>query len=338
MLKKTISAALFISLLSVGCKVNQKNEQQAAELKIGFYNVENLFDTINDPQINDEDFTPEGKLKWNSAHYTEKLDRLAQVFSEMAAGGIDAAGLCEVENKQVVLDLVHQQRLSGKDLQIVHFDSPDERGIDVAFIYDAKKMSVIRSRRFELELPENDRTRDILYVVAKAEGEELHFFVNHWPSRSGGQAESEPSRMKAAALLRSKIDSIQSVEKEAKILCMGDFNDYPMDKSIAGVLGAGGSDSFLFDYMLDDQQRNEGSHWYKGEWGPLDQFIATKSVVTGSKGWTASPEQASIVRLDYLFFKDNEGKLRPSRSYAGDSYKGGYSDHLPIVIQLKKVK
>jgi len=336
MLKKTMSVALFVSMLSVGCKVGKTDSASSKEMKIGFYNVENLFDTINDPQTNDEDFTPSGKLKWNSEHYTEKLDRIAQVLSEMASGGVDAAGLCEVENKQVVMDLIHQQRLAGKEMQIVHFDSPDERGIDVAFIYDAKKMAVVRSKRFELVLPDNDHTRDILYVVAKADGEELHFFVNHWPSRSGGQAESEPSRMKAAELLRSKIDSIQAANKDAKILCMGDFNDYPMDKSIANVLGAGNTEAHLFDYMLDDQQRNEGSHWYKGEWGPLDQFVASKKLLGSKDGWSASADQASIVRLDYLFFKDNEGKLRPSRSYAGESYKGGYSDHLPILIRLSK--
>lgn len=336
MLKKTLSVAVFISLFALACKVNKPAESAGKTLNVGFYNVENLFDTINDPKINDDDFTPDGKLKWNSAHYEVKLDRLAQVLTEMTEGGIDAAGLCEVENKQVVLDLVRQKRLAGKEMQVVHFDSPDERGIDVAFIYDAKKMSVVRSRRFELVLPDNDHTRDILYIVAKADGEEIHFFVNHWPSRSGGQSESEPSRVKAAELLRSKIDSIQQVTKEAKILCMGDFNDHPLDKSIASVLGAGNREALLFDYMLDDQQRNEGSHWYKGEWGPLDQFIASQMLVSGGKGWSAAEDQASIVRLDYLFFKDNEGKLRPSRTYAGESYKGGYSDHLPILIQLKK--
>lgn len=327
-----------VTVLALSCKVaSPPSGKSNGTLRVGFYNVENLFDTLNDPLTNDEDFTPSGKLNWNGKKYSEKLDRIAQVISEMPNGMADVMGMCEIENRAVLEDLVKSNRLKNQDWGIVHFDSPDERGIDVALIYNAQKASLVSSNAIELKLDGGDRTRDVLHVVLRADSEDLHFFVNHWPSRSGGQAESEPARILAAQLLLSEIEGVRKTDPKAKVICMGDFNDHPTDKSIATVLGATGAlGSPLFNYMFDDQLRGEGTHWYKGEWGSLDQFVATNALVSAQKGWCAAAESAEIVRKDYLFFADKEGAKRPSRSYAGDAYKGGYSDHLPISITLSR--
>jgi predicted extracellular nuclease len=174
------------------------------------------------------------------------------------------------------------------------------------------------------------------------DGETIHFFVNHWPSRSGGQAESEPNRLAVAQLLKAKVDAVFAENANAKIVIMGDFNDHPNDKSVFEVLGAKEvASSSLFNHMYSIHTSGNGSYFYKGEWGALDQMITSRGLMMTNEnpktsGWHVDNQSAGVLREEKLLFRDKEGVARPSRSYAGDSYKGGYSDHLPVFIKLQK--
>jgi len=224
--------------------VTAQEEKQYKVRTVAFYNLENLFDTENDTLIFDDDRTPEGKDNWTLERYNKKLDNLSRVLSEIGSEvtktSPDIIGICEVENLKVIEDLVNHPSLVTKDYGIVHFDSPDERGIDVALLY---KRSVFLptsfdSRRLLLINDDGERnyTRDQLIVGGLLDDEQYYFMVNHWPSRSGGEARSRPNRMAAAKLSRRIIDSVQKLDAAAKIVGMGDFNDDPIDDSFKKIL------------------------------------------------------------------------------------------------------
>lgn len=307
------------------------------ELAIAFYNVENLFDTEDDPEKMDEDFTPSGKYHWDQSRYVDKLNRIATVMNALPDALPVFIGLCEIENKKVLIDLKKQSLLKPGNYAIIHKDSPDERGIDVAAIYDSTRMKIETYNYIKVALPsESDPyTRDLLYVKGIINGEVVHLFVNHWPSRGGGQFESEPNRIFVAKILKSQTEEILAQDKNAKILIMGDFNDHPVDKSIVEILKAGQeSNDDLFNYMYDDHVAGNGSYFYKGTWGALDQFMTSKNFLTATSGWIADKDAAHIFKDDMILFEDKEGIKRPNRTYAGEDYKGGFSDHLPIYIKL----
>lgn len=337
--QRFIIAAIAIGITSCqnGNKVTS-TEKNDTSLVIGFYNVENLFDTTNDPTKNDEDFTPQGKLQWDDARYQTKLQHIAQVMDSLPGALPVAMGVCEIENRAVLEDLIRQPLLASGQYGIVHQDSPDERGIDVALLY-RKDLAQVQSSEFitvALPTPNDPYTRDILYCVLRIKGEDLHVFVNHWPSRGGGQAETEINRLEVAQALQRKIAAIASTQPDAKILLMGDFNDYPSDKSIQSVLQAGSTKpSALYNYMHEAASKNEGTHFYKGEWGALDQFMASWSLVESAKGLRAPAGSQHRFYNDLVLFKDKEGQSRPNRTYVGDSYKAGYSDHLAIYLQIQ---
>ena len=335
--------AWLIILLLSSCVTGQRSAATSGrEQLVAFYNVENLFDTIDDPVTMDEDFTPGGKLQWNTVRYSEKLNRLSEVI-EMLPGTLPCfIGLCEIENKSVLHDLVKQPALQEPHrkgyYEIIHADSPDERGIDVAAIYDASVLKDVTFQYYTIALPDpkDPNTRDILHVKGKLDDDWIHFFVNHWPSRSGGQAESEPNRLAVANLLKSKVDVVLAENAKAKIVIMGDFNDHPTDKSVHDLLGASEkAGSTLFNHMHAIHVSGNGSYFFKGEWGALDQMI-TSSGMMKTAGWHVDEQSGAVMRDEKLLFRDKEGVARPSRSYAGDSYKGGYSDHLPVFLKLMK--
>ena len=339
----------FLIVLSVfftgltSCALAQKKDKGSKEeALVAFYNVENLFDTIDDPLTIDEDFTPAGKLQWTAPRYTEKLSRISEVIDLLPGELPVFIGLCEIENRSGLDDLVKQPVLNARaemgSYEIIHADSPDERGIDVAAIYDASRLKNVRFEYYSIALPDpkDPNTRDVLHARGRFENDEIHFFVNHWPSRSGGQAESEPNRLAVAALLKLKIDAVLSENDNAKILIMGDFNDHPNDKSVYEILGAKDQPSApLYNQMYAIHAAGNGSYFYKGEWGALDQMITSFGFMN-TKGWHVDAQAAGVLREEKILFRDKEGVARPSRSYAGDSYKGGYSDHLPVFIKLQK--
>lgn len=340
---KLIPLFIFLILPFLGASQTKKEYQLRT---IAFYNLENLFDIENDSLVYDDDRTPEGKDHWTMDRYEHKLSQLATVISQIGSVESktppDILGVCEVENKQVLEDLVNHPSLRTYDYGIVHFDSPDERGIDVALLYRKQAFipTAFESRRLLLSKDDGyrDYTRDQLVVEGVLDNEKIHFLVNHWPSRSGGEARSRPFRLAAAKLNRRIIDSIQRANSLAKIISMGDFNDDPIDPSFKQILQVKGKkkqlDSMsLFGPMEQLFRKGEGSLAYRDKWNLFDQIYMTANLVLATKA-TYQFWKAGIFTPNYLM--DPEGKYKgyPLRTYAGGSYIGGYSDHFPVYIHL----
>tara|TARA_R110000868_G_scaffold124959_3_gene330069 strand:+ start:37695 stop:38735 length:1041 start_codon:yes stop_codon:yes gene_type:complete len=315
---------------------------------IAFYNVENLFDTTNDSLIFDDDRTPEGKDNWTQARYNKKIETISKVLSEIGSDvtktSPDIIGLCEVENKNVVEDLVHHTYLQTKDYGIIHFDSPDERGIDVALLY--KKSAFIpnsfKSHRLLLYNEDGfrDYTRDQLVVSGYLDNEQFYFIVNHWPSRSGGETRSKPNRLAAAKLNKHIIDSIIKTDASARIISMGDLNDDPTSDSLKKILRTKGKtknleENDLFNPMEKLHKKGIGSLAYRDKWNLFDQLFFTSNLITPEKidytFW-----KALIYNPSYLIDQSGRYKGYPLRTYAGGSYVGGYSDHFPVYMYVIK--
>lgn len=308
-----------------------------------FYNVENLFDTIDDPQTRDEQFLPDGAYNWTSSRYYWKLQRTAKVL--LNAGEWDlpvAVGLCEIENRSVLEDLLRLTPLSRLGYGFIHEESPDERGIDVALLYREDLFRPIYHRAVPLrfDFDPDDRTRDMLYVAGRLGPDTLHLMVNHWPSRSGGAAASEPKRIAAALAARHLMDSLQQVQPGAKVIMMGDFNDGPTDVSVSDILSAAATiqeaqETGLFNCMAPLARKGFGTHKYQQEWNTLDQFMVSLSLLDATSGWSVSETSATICRMPFLL--EDDPSLpgdRPFRTFIGPRFHGGYSDHLPILLTL----
>lgn len=333
----TILGLLFAADHSKGI-ISLEGRGKPKEASVVFYNVENLFDTINDPEKNDEEFTPEGKNAWNSQRYNHKLSQLATVLAGSSEELPALIGLAEVENDAVLRDLIAQEALSGGGYEIIHFGSLDERGIDVALLYRKKIFKPDHMETFYVNLGHGERpTRDILYVNGHFKGGPLlHVFVNHWPSRYGGQEQSEPKRKMAATVLRTAIDEILTENSNASILAMGDFNDYPTNISLTEVLSAKSDteSGLLVNLMKDKEAELRGSYNYRGEWGFLDQIIVSRSMYEGGL-IMVKPGSAAPHFTDEMMFTDPKyGDIKPSRTYGGPNYYGGFSDHLPVKAVL----
>ena len=317
-------------------------------LRAMFWNVENLFNPKNDSLKNDEDFTPEGKNGWSWHRYNEKIKNIYKIY--MAVGGFDAPdfiGMCEVECREAINDLISRTPLAGLGYQVAHFESPDRRGIDVGFLYKAEKFRLIKSDTLRIRFPFDTATltRDVLVVSGvtnDSQRDTLHFFINHWPSRLGGQEASEPKRIYVALRIKKKIEQLRA-SMGGKMILMGDFNDGPTDASLQEALGA------RIDYKKTSAapslinlmgawlpNHHLGSHKYQGHWGILDQFIVSDNLLNEQqKGYKVKAQQARIFSADFMLQDDARffGK-ETKRTFEGPSYKGGFSDHLPIFIDL----
>ena len=298
------------------------------------YNVENLFDTINDPE-NDEDFLPSGKLKWSEQRYNEKLNHIAQVINGVKVENGNhfplVIGLIEVEHASCLNDLVAHSSLKDAHYKVAFIEGEDERGIDVGLLYNSIELNVKSISKFDIELPDNDKTRHILEVVGNWNGQEIAFYVNHWPSRSGGAEKSAPSRLIASQNLEQAIANRLKLNPNCGVIAMGDFNDYPVDISLTNLDTIdGGAATFN---MMRGLPEGRGSHYYKGEWGFLDQFLVSESLANDN-GAGLKVERAEAVAFDFMMYTNSKGEMSPARTYVGDAYKGGYSDHLPIVMEL----
>jgi predicted extracellular nuclease len=309
--------------------------------RVAFYNLENLFDYEDDTTLNDEEYLPESMRNWTAYRYREKLHRMAKAVLSIGEWEAPAVvGVCEVENKRVLQDLVATEVLRKLNYGVVHFESPDRRGIDVGLLYRKDVVDTLYARAIEVSMPENPSftTRDILHVKASLGEDTLHFFVNHWPSRYGGQQQSEPRRLAAAAVLRQVVDSLLLLKPSSKIIVMGDLNDTPANKSVEEVLGAGKkanpSGKTLQNLMLN-LPANAGSHRYRGEWSYLDQLIVSAALCKGAAGLTVSEAGAQVHRPDFLLETDERfpGET-PFRTFIGMKYHGGFSDHLPVYLDL----
>jgi predicted extracellular nuclease len=326
-----------IALFSFGKK--KKN----TAFRVMFYNVENLFDTEDDPKIDDQDFLPEGDLKWTKDRLETKYAHIAQVINALGKSQMpDIVGFAEIENRKVLDELLSKTNLGAKGYSIVHFDSPDKRGIDVGLIYQKDRFKLLKTMHYPVIFPGDMEkpTRDILYVKGNVNSKTpLHVLVNHWPSRSGGQAETEEKRIMAAKTARRLCDSIQGSDANANIILIGDFNDYPTDKSITQALGAEGDTlkkgSNLYDLMTWQNSKDHGSHQYKGEWGFLDQIIVSSSVVEGKANLHTYFKSAKVFKPEFVLEKNEKyGTMQPFRTYGGKKYLGGYSDHMPVYVDL----
>ena len=304
---------------------------------IAFYNLENLFDTKDDPKTLDDDFTPNGRKKWTRKRYKKKVHKLAKTIAKLGRNttGVNPVlvGVAEVENKFVIEDLLRAKPLKGIDYDFVHFDSPDERGIDNALLYDKKHFEPLYSEPIELEVNntngDRDTTRDILYVHGKLNNEEVHLFVNHWPSRRDGEDITAYKRMKAADTVLSYMSGIESEKSSPNYIVMGDFNDGPKADSILHLVG----EKNLYNPMAKLLTPERGSANYRRTWSLFDQILVSHSFFNYEKG-THSFAHANI--FDEHFLTEWEGKYKgnPFRTYVGKKYIGGYSDHFPVFIQL----
>lgn len=333
-----------------------KAQQKSYKISIiAFYNLENLYDTINDPNKNDEEFTPEGPRNYNGAIYWDKIGKLATVISKlgsdekpesMSPDGAAILGVAEVENESVLIDLTNHPLLKKRNYKIVHYDSKDARGVDVAMLYNPKYFTVEDSKPLFVQLPGGAKdsyfTRDILWVKGKLDGETVHVYVNHWPSRLGGEERSAPARNAAALVCKKHIDSIAAVDGEQKVVIMGDLNDNPVNESVTQVLKAKGKikdvrAGGLYNPWINLYKKGYGTLAYQDAWGLFDQIIISHPWLNQDQSGFYFFKQVIFNRE---FMTENKGRYKgyPMRTWDGNTYRGGYCDHFPTyIVLLKKI-
>lgn len=307
---------------------------------VAFYNLENLFDIYNDPKKMDDDFTPTGKKKWTFKRYKNKIKKLSQVIIKI---GVEHStkppvlvGLAELENKSVVSDLVASKNLRGFNYDYVQYDSPDERGIDVALIYLKEHFELLYSKAYPLMLfeedGERDYTRDILLVKGNLKGELVYVLVNHWPSRREGKDESDFKRIAAADRIHEIVTEIKTETDNPKIIIMGDFNDGYNSPSIRNLVK-----NEFYNPMERLKTKGNGSSVYNDEWFLFDQIIISNNFLYEQPN-TNKFKYASV--YDAKFIKTWHGKRKgnPHRTYIGRWYQGGFSDHFPVYMYLEKTQ
>lgn len=316
---------------------------------IGFYNLENLYDTVNNSIKDDEEFLPGSERMYGTRIYFDKLDRLADVISQMGTDitpdGLALLGVAEIENDTVLTDLVNRPKLKDRKLKFVHFDSPDQRGVDVGLLYNPRYFKPLFSAPLFVQLPGGTKdayyTRDVLYVKGLMDGDTIHVFVNHWPSRSGGEERSMPARAAAAGVCKKRVDSLTTINPNAKIVIMGDLNDDPISPSVAKVLMAKNKTSVkapeLYNPWTDFYKKGIGTLAYQDAWGLFDQIIL-------SPGWLQKEQagyfyqKATIFNKEFLIQKTGKFKGYSKRTWDGITYNYGYSDHLPVyTVMLKRM-
>lgn len=341
-----------LAFLLISISSNAQNERKFKVHTIAFYNVENLFDTINDPTKFDE-ASPIMELKFDRASiYKKKVRNMARVISEIGADVSKNTpaiiGLSEVENREVVDDLANDPALLHKDYGIVHFDSPDARGIDVALMYQKSLFTPTNTSNHELVIYDDYTrkrvyTRDQLLVSGFLEGEKIHVIVSHWPSRSGGEARSRPKRVAAAKLNKRIIDSLQAINPYAKIFTMGDLNDDPINASVKDILKAKRKKKDvqlkgIYNPMEEFFRKGLGSNAYRDAWSLFDQILISKPLL--EKDYSSFRfYKAGIFNAYYLTNKKGRYKGYPFRSFADGGFTNGFSDHFPVYVHvIKEVK
>ena len=344
---------LIISILFLSLFISSHAQDKKFKIHtLAFYNLENLFDTINDPMKFD-DYSPIMELKTNRGDaYRRKITNMARVIAEI---GKDVThntpailGVCEVENKDVLEDIVNDSKLLEKNYGIVHYDSPDSRGIDVALLYQKSLFTPISSSAHELKIYDTQTqkritTRDQLLVSGKLEGDLIHIIVNHWPSRRGGEARSRPKRVAAAKLNKRILDSLQAHDPYAKLIIMGDLNDDPTNPSVKNVLKAKRKRKKvdfkgLYNPFEKFYRDGLGTTAYRDNWSLFDQIIVSKTLL--EKDYTSFRYyQAGIFNKNYLITPKGKYKGYPFRSWNDSGFSNGFSDHFPVYIYLiKEVK
>lgn len=333
--------SLVIAAFAVVYFLSSCNNNKADRFSFAFYNVENLFDTINDPYTRDDDHLPDSRIAWNTERYYHKLENLAKVMHSIEPGGFPSVfGLSEVENRKVIEDLLNQPLLKKAGYKIIHKDSPDERGIDVALLYRPREFTPVKTEFIRLNFPGDSSygTRDVLHVTGMVNGDnEIHIFVNHWVSRWGGQEATEPFRIYTAEKLWGISQHIFSNNPQANILIAGDLNDNPTDKSLVDGLQTLEpkkplEKERLYNLAVIPYKNGLGSLYYKG-WDMFDQIIVSTPMLTGENGMQVTSLSQSVIKHDWMLYHPKKGEPRPNRTSAG-KYYGGYSDHLPVYTEI----
>lgn len=346
-LQHLVFAFGIIFLISCGAGKPATSDEKVTvkAVSVGFYNLENLFDTINQ-ENNDEEFLPTGAMRWTGMKYKAKLKNMAYAISQIGLDvtpkGVSILGVAEVENRGVLEDLVKEPAIANRTYEIVHYDSPDRRGIDVGLLYNPRDFVVTNSKPYGLHYPNDTlfRTRDLLLVTGYLLNEKVHIIVGHWPSRYGGEVASAPIRKVAAAHTKHIVDSLYSKDANAKIIVMGDFNDDPFNESLAKVLGAKRNredvpDKGLYNPMWRILDSGVGSLAYNNRWNLFDQIIVSKPLLHNENShlrfW-----KAEVFNKNFLVQQEGAYKGSPLRTHAGGVWLNGYSDHFPTLIYLVK--
>lgn len=348
MLQKQSALLAILALISLPLFSQKKQKESFAVACVGFYNLENLFDTVDSPDTNDSEFLPDGKRNWTPQVYKEKLKNMAKVIHDLGRDvtpdGAAILGVAEVENRLVLEDLVKQRSIADRNYQVVHYDSPDERGIDVGLLYQPKYFRLLGSKAIPLMIygddGERNLTRDILYVKGLLDGDTVHVMVNHWPSRRGGEAATQPYRNAAALVCKNVKDSLLVINPNAKVIVMGDLNDDPNSPSVKKVLASaskkkdvvpGGFFSPFFEYF----RQGIGTMAYQDAWSLFDQIIISEGLVNETQqGYHFY--KARVFNEPWLIQTTGQYKGYPFRTFDFDNYIGGYSDHFPVCIYLVK--
>ena len=344
-MKRIFLTGLFASLIAVACFAQKP-------YKVVFYNFENLFDTIHDPGVLDEEFTPEGPKKWNSAKYTRKIGNLERVLFDIAAEDKDypvVIGVSEIENRSVMEDVIAQPKLAPGNYRIVHYDSPDARGVDVAFYYRPDVFKLEGSAAIPFKMPElpNFRTRDFVTMWGTIDSEPFFFLVSHWPSRLGGKDASEFKRIAVGEQMRRIADSVLKVNPATKIVAMGDFNDDPTDPSMLEGLNAKPKVKDLqpgdfFSPFHAVLRAGMGTLAYGDAWNLFDNIVVSENLVNAKPGELrlvrapGSKYYGNVFKRNYMIQREGQFKGYPLRTYVGNNFQGGYSDHFPVYIYIGK--
>jgi len=322
--------------------IGQTHEKQC--FKIVSYNVENYFDCVDDTLTNDAEYLPGGIRGWNYDKYSRKQANISKVI--VAIGGWEAPaiiGLCEIESEKCMRDLTRYSGLKQLKYKYLHHESPDTRGVDVALLYRSSYFKPFHDEAIGIHYPDaaQTKTRDLLFASGiLPTGDTLHCFVCHFPSRLGGELESEDRRIFVASVLRLKVDSLFAKNPRSNIVIMGDFNDYPTNDSMLKTLKAlaptgNYSSTSLYNLMYPIHTSGKGSHKHEGEWGALDQIIVSGNLLNPLNNISTLPGDAHVFDADFLLVNDDKflGK-EPFRTYNGMKYQGGYSDHLPVYVDF----
>ena len=325
------------------CK-SQTTQKPKTKFIVMFYNLENLFDTIDNPLTKDDEYIPSGVKYWTPYRYKTKLQHIRQVICAVDYTNYpDIIGVCEVENKKVLEDLISRPPLKKAGYKIFHRESLDRRGIDNAVLYNPETFKILDTNILRINF-KNDpeyHTRDIIYVkgIERKSKDTLHIFVNHWPSRYGGQVQTEDLRCAAAKKLKSTTDSILKINSSAKILCIGDFNDTPADMSMLEFLKAGtyyqnaNTDSLYNIAYYLQYEKKLWTYAYRLEYDILDQVIVSGQLLKPDNLYI-NKDEVYPLKYDFMIKKDDLGYEKPKRTYLGYKYEGGFSDHLPMIINF----